>query len=446
MAPKKAAPPPEESPPEEEEAPEPEPVFSQKCLKVGGQVYYGICKPGTAANGGVGTFVRHGAGRQVTTAKNVIGEDVVIYTYQGNWKDNEMDGDGSFSWPDGSSYEGAFTKGEVHGYGRFTWPEGSSYTGDWIKGQMNGKGRFDSKFDGDFMEGAFHRDYFQDPRRGGRWVCITGEHQAAERKAIREGNPSTMPVRRCYDREALAGVLQGALEDGFVPFLVADESLPPSASSTTAAWAGDCGAMDASAAVRVSDVEVLRRRHGDYMGPFASAMRNALLSEQGHWMTLLWDDEELAELPAAWKLEHFLSAHSLPLEAFHPKLFNGRHMAVPFLPSELQEELDAHRRDPMASAKRPSQASRPGSTEPPPASEEAPPEEDGEGGVGIPAPSLPAPPKVYHLRFMVAALAKLAGGLTDDAVRDSLIRRYGGHMPLHRMAAVLLCAPVEEGE
>lgn len=206
--------------------------------------------------------------------------------------------------------------------------------------------------------------------------------------------------------------------------------MPSDASTSPAAWARACGALDESSTVSLRDAEVLRRRCGDYLGPFYKAVQAALLSQQGAWCTVLWEDEDLAALPESWKLKHFLSEQSLPLEAFHPKLFNGRHMAFPFLPIELQDELDAYTRDPLAQSASAQAGDLP----------EAP--DGGEGdGTSIPAPSLPAPPKVFHLRFMMAASSRLPGGLSDEQARDWLIRRYGAHVPLHRCAAVVLCAP-----
>lgn len=425
MPPAKKAPAVEE-PEEPAEPAEAEAVPEKRCFRVGGQVYWGLCKHGSN-----GTFVRHGGGQQIVTAKSVSDEDVVLYTYDGNWKDDEMDGDGSFSWPDGSSYIGAFSKGQIHGYGTYKWPEGSTYTGDWVRGRMNGRGRFNSMFDGDFIESdSFYRDFFQAPRLNGKWLCITEEHKKAERLSIAEGNPATMSVRRCYEREQLPAVLAAAAQDGLVPFLVSDTSMPSDPSTSPAAWAAACGVLDASSTVSLRDAEVQRRRCGDYLGPFFKAVQCALLSKQSAWCTVLWEDEDLPELPEAWKLKHFMSEQSLPLEAFHPKLFNGRHMALPFLPREIQDELDAYTRDPMAQCAQASGLP----------AEEAP--DAGEGdGTSIPAPSLPAPPRVYHLRFMMAASSRLPGGLSDEEARDWLIRRYSAHVPLHRCAAVVLCAP-----
>ena len=38
-------------------------------------------------------------------------------------------------------YEGEFVEGKMHGEGTFTWPDGTSYVGQFSNGQMTGEGR-----------------------------------------------------------------------------------------------------------------------------------------------------------------------------------------------------------------------------------------------------------------------------------------------------------------
>lgn len=41
--------------------------------------------------------------------------------FNGDWKDNKMDGFGIFYWPDGRSYEGEYLNDKKHGKGLFKW-------------------------------------------------------------------------------------------------------------------------------------------------------------------------------------------------------------------------------------------------------------------------------------------------------------------------------------
>lgn len=39
--------------------------------------------------------------------------------YKGEWKNNKMDGNGEFTWPDGRKYIGSYVEDKKHGYGEF---------------------------------------------------------------------------------------------------------------------------------------------------------------------------------------------------------------------------------------------------------------------------------------------------------------------------------------
>lgn len=346
MAPKKAAAPePEVAPPAEEAEPA-EVEVSKRCFSTQGQVYYGDCKAGPVE----GTFVRHGFGRQVSKAKNVAGEDVVVGIYEGNWENDVMEGHGAFKWPDGSSYEGAFHKCELHGFGRYEWPEGSCYEGSWLRGQMSGQGRFDSRFDGGFLQGRFYRDCFQQDKTGTSWANVRADHARAEQETIRQGDNSSISVVRCSTPESLGDMLNSIYDkEGLIPLIVSDTSMV----EPTTAWASSL--LEPARTVSVREAAVERRRLADYRKRFHDAVQASLLA--GKWLAVLFEDdieEESAPSdaaatalpggglpPQAWRLENFIGPASLPLEAFHPKLFNGRMGCMSFLPTELQDEMFA---------------------------------------------------------------------------------------------------------
>ena len=63
----------------------------------------------------------------------ILKEKVYIYIwsdkreYNGQWKDNKMDGYGEFKWPDGRIYQGEYKDDQKDGYGVYIWPNGQKY-------------------------------------------------------------------------------------------------------------------------------------------------------------------------------------------------------------------------------------------------------------------------------------------------------------------------------
>ena len=53
---------------------------------------------------------------------------------------DEKNGHGVETFPDGSKYDGNFVNGKNQGKGVFTWPDGSKYTGDFIQNDLEGDG------------------------------------------------------------------------------------------------------------------------------------------------------------------------------------------------------------------------------------------------------------------------------------------------------------------
>lgn len=58
---------------------------------------------------------------------SVLTSDVGVYNwsdgreYQGEWKNNKMEGQGTFQWPDGRRYEGQYVDDKKEGMGTFYW-------------------------------------------------------------------------------------------------------------------------------------------------------------------------------------------------------------------------------------------------------------------------------------------------------------------------------------
>ena len=51
-------------------------------------------------------------------------------------------GKGKFLWSDGSQYEGDFKDNNIEGYGVYIWWDGRKYSGEWKNNKMEGKGVF----------------------------------------------------------------------------------------------------------------------------------------------------------------------------------------------------------------------------------------------------------------------------------------------------------------
>jgi len=62
------------------------------------------------------------------------------YTYDGQWKNGQHDGQGTVTFPNGDKYEGQFKNSVFEGQGTYYYSNGSKYAGEWINGQQNGQG------------------------------------------------------------------------------------------------------------------------------------------------------------------------------------------------------------------------------------------------------------------------------------------------------------------
>ncbi|OMJ83794.1 hypothetical protein SteCoe_15203 [Stentor coeruleus] len=65
--------------------------------------------------------------------------------YDGDWKNSQMHGKGTFKFSDGRSYSGDYLEGNKHGYGTFVWPDGKRYEGQWVNGKQEGQGMMYNK-------------------------------------------------------------------------------------------------------------------------------------------------------------------------------------------------------------------------------------------------------------------------------------------------------------
>ena len=76
--------------------------------------------------------------------------------YEGEFKDDKINGQGTYIWKNKCQYTGEFKNGEMNGEGKFTWPNGSEYEGDYVKGIREGFGTF-TWSNGKVFKGVFKR-------------------------------------------------------------------------------------------------------------------------------------------------------------------------------------------------------------------------------------------------------------------------------------------------
>ena len=122
----------------------------------------------------VGDFVesrRHGYGELDTNrihykgtfagdrfnGKGIIHFKIEGHDYDGDFRDNEINGNGVFRWTNGDVYDGQMTRGKMNGVGRYTYANGQIYEGNYVNGVKEGRGRLvypnGFVYDGDFIGG-----------------------------------------------------------------------------------------------------------------------------------------------------------------------------------------------------------------------------------------------------------------------------------------------------
>lgn len=97
-----------------------------------------ICSDGTKYEGEWKNDKRHGRGTLWIKTKN----KKYVKQYAGNWIDGKMEGQGVYSYEDGTIYKGMWYKNKRHNFGRLEVPNGDVFTGEWVNDVRQGQGTY----------------------------------------------------------------------------------------------------------------------------------------------------------------------------------------------------------------------------------------------------------------------------------------------------------------
>eukprot|EP00933_Yihiella_yeosuensis_P042855 TRINITY_DN37510_c0_g1_i1.p1 TRINITY_DN37510_c0_g1~~TRINITY_DN37510_c0_g1_i1.p1 ORF type:complete len:561 (+),score=129.40 TRINITY_DN37510_c0_g1_i1:77-1684(+) len=422
-------------------------------------------------------------------------------SYEGNMSEGHLDGHGRFVWPDGSTYEGNFAKGVMQGQGRFDsrfdggrFMQGRFHRncfqrsdGKWVDVLRLLKGN-------EYKLIVAGNPLAEAAEAAAAAATATSMSSLIKRKknAGSGVDATSLPVRRC-SADDLRMHLAFALNQNLMPLVLAEDSMELSAL--------DCfitsGAVTDPAAqcVSVRLAAVAQRRHSDYHRFFHDALKHSLLS--GSFFSIVFEDDdggctlgadETGEanwisrrpspgipqhsVPQEWRLADFFNDSSLPPEIFTPTLFNARGRPKLFLPENVPSDSsgcnaamapadgdpadgeagDGDGGDAAAEEKAQQAADlarqvgnlAAPTLSPPPASNVGPtghifelPADAIEGSPGT-ATEVAGMPVTHLLRPSLIATGRFPAGLADNDVRLMVRSRFGKHIPVHRLAVLLL--------
>ena len=93
-------------------------------------------------------------------------------SYEGEMKDGEPHGFGTYRWNDGDVYTGEYVNGVRHGKGKFVFASGNYYDGEWANEKYHGHGIYHwsdgDEFEGEWKNGKRHGE--------GKWTYADGRY------------------------------------------------------------------------------------------------------------------------------------------------------------------------------------------------------------------------------------------------------------------------------
>ena len=106
-----------------------------------------------------GVKIREGKGKLIQPSNPEQG-DIGSEWYEGDWKNDQMDGYGEYHYSNGDIYEGNWKNNMHNGFGRYIFTNGNTYEGEWKDHKMEGHGKYlnmdNLGWEGEFKEGGFH--------------------------------------------------------------------------------------------------------------------------------------------------------------------------------------------------------------------------------------------------------------------------------------------------
>lgn len=139
-------------------------IYPNKTIYIG---QYRQLKTGVKIKEGKGKLIQPGSVIIIEKGKENRNKyqtnDALIGTeyYDGEWKDDKMDGYGVYLYSNGDRYEGYWKEGMQHGKGKYTFTDGRCYEGEWQMHKMHGTGGFtcldkNANFSGEFRGGNYN--------------------------------------------------------------------------------------------------------------------------------------------------------------------------------------------------------------------------------------------------------------------------------------------------
>jgi hypothetical protein len=144
---------------------------------------FGECTKGNCENG-QGTYTFSDGSEYHGQWKNSKphGQGILTYldrsNYEGQWKNNQRNGQGTYVYPDGSKYVGQFKDNKRHGQGTYTFSDGSKYVGEWENGKINGQGSYIFPNGGKYIGRWKNNKYIGTPKYDEAYRSVA--NQAAE--------------------------------------------------------------------------------------------------------------------------------------------------------------------------------------------------------------------------------------------------------------------------
>jgi len=290
----------------------------------------------------------------------------------------------------------------------------------------------------------------------GTWLDITKERDTFRKARLKIGAypnaESQIEIYRCTPNHLL-DTLDKITHKNLMPFILADATCPEGASPAPLNCVEDLGgdadhspAATPATTVHLAFAAVEKQRKRDVQAIFRSAIREALLTYK--YFTLVFGDsfrfsddsgpgwgntEGIDGLPKTWGLSEFLDPYALPLDLFDLHHFLTSGAVNSFLPQDKVRSTTVILPVPgtgvedAVEKKSEPAVSRQGSKE----------------NVVMPiTPPLP-PPIAYSLQFALVSTWRIEADASDTQVREHLSRRFGSHVPLHRIVAVVVIGEKE---